>query len=76
MSSAPSTRSSIMAIWQSVRGAKGYLLDVSTTSLFSSYVEGYHDVDVGNVIRASRDRTESGYHLLLPSAPLYCDWAG
>ena len=50
VSSAPSTRSSIMAIWQSVRGAKGYLLDVSTTSLFSSYVEGYHDVDVGNVI--------------------------
>ena len=39
-----------MAIWQSVRGAKGYLLDVSTTSLFSSYVEGYHDLDVGNVI--------------------------
>ena len=50
MSSAPSTRSSIMAIWQSVRGAKGYLLDVSTTSLFSSYVEGYHDLDVANVI--------------------------
>ena len=50
VSSAPSTRSSIMAIWQSVRGAKGYLLDVSTTSLFSSYVEGYHDLDVGNVI--------------------------
>src|SRR5437016_3932087 len=50
VSPAPSTRSSIMAIWESVSGAKGYLLDVSTSSSFSSYVEGYHDLDVGNVI--------------------------
>src|SRR6266478_791886 len=50
VASAPSTRSSIMAIWESVSGAKGYLLDVSTSSSFSSYAEGYHDLDVGNVI--------------------------
>jgi hypothetical protein len=49
VSSAPPTRSSFMATWENVTGATGYLLDVSTSSLFSSYVEGYHDFDVGNV---------------------------
>jgi hypothetical protein len=43
------TRSSFMATWGSVDGAKGYLLDVSTSNSFSSYVEGYHDFDAGNV---------------------------
>jgi hypothetical protein len=49
VSSVPPTRSSFMATWDGVEGAKGYLLDVSTTSSFSSYVDGYHDLDVGNV---------------------------
>ena len=49
MSSAPATRSSFMASWNKVTGANGYLLDVSTSDSFSSYVEGYHDLDVGNV---------------------------
>jgi hypothetical protein len=49
VSSAPPTRSSFMATWDSVSGAKGYLLDVSTSNSFSSYVDGYHDLDVGNV---------------------------
>jgi hypothetical protein len=48
VSSAPATRSSFMAHWDDVVGAKGYLLDVSTSDSFSSYVEGYHDLDVGN----------------------------
>ena len=48
-SSAPPTRSSFMAIWSSVSGVKGYFLDVSTSNSFSSYVNGYHDLDVGNV---------------------------
>ena len=30
-------------------GAKGYLLDVSTSSSFDSFVDGYHDLDVGDV---------------------------
>jgi hypothetical protein len=46
---APPTRSSFMATWGSVSDAKGYLLDVSTSNTFSSYVDGYHDLDVGNV---------------------------
>jgi Alpha-galactosidase, CBM13 domain len=46
---APPTRSSFMATWGSVSGAKGYLLDVSTSNSFSSYVDGYHGLDVGNV---------------------------
>ena len=49
VSSAPSTRSSFMASWDNVPGASGYVLDVSTTSSFSDYVDGYHDFDVGNV---------------------------
>jgi elongation factor P hydroxylase len=43
------TRSSFMANWDSVNGATGYRLDVSTSSSFSSYVNGYHNLDVGNV---------------------------
>ncbi|MGC2625512.1 MAG: NF038122 family metalloprotease [Candidatus Udaeobacter sp.] len=49
IASAPATRSTFMATWQSASGAIGYLLDVSTSDSFSSYVEGYHDLDVGNV---------------------------
>jgi hypothetical protein len=43
------TRSSFMARWDSVTGATGYLLDVSTSDSFSGYVDGYHDLDVGSV---------------------------
>ena len=43
------TRGSFMASWDSVSEATGYLLDVSTNNSFSSYVDGYHDLDVGNV---------------------------
>ncbi len=50
VSSAPLTRSSIMAKWQRVSGANGYLLDVSTNESFRDYVEGYHDLDLGDVI--------------------------
>ena len=49
VSSAPATRSSFMASWKGVTGANGYLLDVSTSDSFSTYVGGYHDLDVGNV---------------------------
>ena len=43
------TRSTFMASWPSVKSAVGYLLDVSTNESFSSYLDGYHDLDVGNV---------------------------
>lgn len=43
------TRSSFMAAWTRTRNANGYLLDVSTSDSFTSYVEGYHDLDVANV---------------------------
>ncbi len=36
-----------MASWDDVPGANGYLLDVSTSDSFSSYVEGFHGLDVG-----------------------------
>jgi hypothetical protein len=38
-----------MATWLAVTGAKGYLLDVSTSRSFDSFVDGYHEFDVGNV---------------------------
>ena len=47
--SSPPTRSSFMASWDDVTGPNGYLLDVSTSDSFSSYVEGYHQLDVGKV---------------------------
>ena len=37
-----------MATWPNVSGAKGYLLDVSTSSSFNNFVDGYHDLDVGD----------------------------
>lgn len=43
------TRSTFMAAWNGSLGVNGYLLDVSTSDSFTSYVDGYHDVDVGNV---------------------------
>ena len=43
------TRSSFTANWGSINAATGYRLDVSTSSSFSSYVNGYRDLDVGNV---------------------------
>ena len=38
-------------LWQRGRriAREGYLLDVSTSSSFDSFVDGYHDLDVGNV---------------------------
>ena len=56
----PPTRSSFMATWENVSGASGYLLDVSTTSAFDSYVEGYHDLDVGNVTGRSVTGLDQG----------------
>ena len=49
VSSTPPTRSSFMTTWGSVGDAKGYFLDVSTSNSFSSCVDGYHNLDVGNV---------------------------
>src|SRR5207247_7155078 len=44
------TASRFTANWSSVSSATGYRLDVSTSSSFSTYVPGYQDLDVGNVI--------------------------
>src|SRR5262249_9963670 len=43
------TRSSFMATWLRVAGATGYLLDVSVSNSFNSFLDGYHDLDVGGV---------------------------
>jgi alpha-tubulin suppressor-like RCC1 family protein len=41
---------SFTANWLSANDATGYRLDVSTNSSFSSFVNGYQNVDVGNAI--------------------------
>jgi phosphodiesterase/alkaline phosphatase D-like protein len=47
------TTSGFTAHWTSVTGATSYRLDVSTSSTFSSFVTGYHDLGVGNVTSRS-----------------------
>jgi len=44
------TTSEFYANWGSATGATGYQLDVSTTNSFSTYVTGYQNLDVGNVL--------------------------
>src|SRR5262249_24588032 len=44
----PPTRSTFMATWPKLSGARGYLLDVSTTSAFVGFVDGFHALDVGD----------------------------
>lgn len=44
------TASGFVANWNSPGGAMGYRLDVTTNAMFSNYVSGYRDLDVGNVI--------------------------
>jgi alpha-tubulin suppressor-like RCC1 family protein/sugar lactone lactonase YvrE len=43
------TSSGFTALWNSVGGATGYQLDVSTDPLFGSFVSGYQNLDVGDV---------------------------
>src|SRR5215471_406510 len=42
------TRSSFMASWESISGATGYRLDVSTSPSFGNFVSGYENLDVGD----------------------------
>jgi hypothetical protein len=37
-----------MASWNRVSGANGYVLDVSTNSSFTTYLDGYRGLDIGN----------------------------
>src|SRR5206468_4083096 len=43
--------SSFTANWSGVSGAINYRLDVSTSSSFTTYLPGYQDLDLGNMIR-------------------------
>jgi hypothetical protein len=45
------TLNQMTANWDAAIGATGYYLDVSTNSSFTSYVSGYRNVDVGNVLQ-------------------------
>lgn len=41
---------SFTANWNAAEGAENYLLDVSSNSNFDSYIDGYQEVNVGNVV--------------------------
>jgi hypothetical protein len=51
------TSGSFTANWTSVSGATGYRLDVSTSSTFSSYLSGYHNLSVGSVTGLTANTT-------------------
>jgi hypothetical protein len=44
------TSTGFTANWQASSGATKYLLDVSTSSTFNTFVAGYNNLDVGNVL--------------------------
>ena len=58
------TSNSFTANWSSAIGATGYRLDVSPTNTFASFLSGYNNLDVGNVL----SRTVTG---LTPGATYY-----
>ena len=58
------TTSGFTANWQNSSWAAGYRLDVSSNSSFSTYLSGYQNLDVSNVLQ----RTLSG---LAPAKPFY-----
>ena len=47
------TTTSFTAHWSSVSGATSYRVDVSTSSTFSTFLSGFQNLDVGNVISRS-----------------------
>src|SRR2546428_10195603 len=49
-SAPPPTRTTFTATWQSASGANAYLLDVSTSDSFTSYVACCRDLHTGNAI--------------------------
>jgi hypothetical protein len=54
------TRSTFLAMWEMVRSATGYRLDVSTSPSFESYVGKYRDLDIGNVTSQIVSGLDSG----------------
>jgi hypothetical protein len=54
------TKSGFIAHWGSVTGATSYRLDVSTSSTFSSYLSGYQNLVLGNVISRSVSGLSAG----------------
>jgi len=56
---------SFRANWLTAEGATGYRLDVATDEDFTSFVAGYEDLDVGNVLTyeiSGLDETSSYYY--------------
>jgi len=54
------TSNGFTANWSTVGSANGYRLDISTNSSFGSYVSGYQDLDVGNVLSRSVSGLSAG----------------
>jgi hypothetical protein len=54
------TPTSFVANWEEAVAALGYLLDVSTDPEFETFLEGYHNLDVGDVSSYLVDNLEPG----------------
>ena len=54
-----------MANWEASNGADGYKLDVATDIAFTSFVAGYQNKDVGNVVNHTVSGTESSYQPII-----------
>jgi len=52
--------SGFIATWNAVNGAIGYRLDVASDQAFTSFIQGYNNRDVGNVLSFTVTGTESG----------------
>jgi subtilase family serine protease len=66
------TQISFSANWSATSGATGYYLDVSTSNTFDSFVTGYNNKDVGNVLTASVTGLNAGttyYYRLRSNGP-------
>ncbi len=53
-------RSGFIATWNAVPGAIGYRLDVATDQAFTSFIQGFNNLDVGNVLSSTVTGTVPG----------------
>jgi hypothetical protein len=54
------TTSGFTAHWSSITGATSYRLDVSTSNAFSTFLTGYQNLDLGNVLSRSLSGLSAG----------------
>lgn len=56
--------------WEAVAGAQTYLLDLSTSPAFDTYLQGYEAKDIGNRTSLTFNGFEPALHINTGSTPL------